>query len=185
MPSLRCREESIDIGEDISSPTPPRAPTARWLRLSDAQLSAIRESIHFDALAASCQDLIPGGNVSPVCQRHAAQGQQQRAALPRSPVAYVRESIHAEGGLLGVTSSIEDQQAIWGEGDGTQRVTESLNLHSSSPSSKLNRASTSSSWDIASPRRAASGSEGGLGATLSIVERIKHLDVHKKQAVAR
>jgi hypothetical protein len=114
--------------------------------------------------------------------------------LLRSPVACVRESIHAEGGLLGLTSSVDEQEAAAGLGGEADCIRESVHLPPPSPpaippaslSPTATRGSLFSCWEVGSPRGcAAAGSEGGLGGTLSIVERIQQLDAQKKQAVAR
>lgn len=110
-----------------------------------------------------------------------------------SPGACVRESIHVEGGVCAAAIACDEQEACRGGEEAGERVRESLDLPSP-PAKTLSRASAYDCWAVESPRKdvgggggggAAAGSDGGLSGTLSIVERIKHLDQQKKQAVAR
>ncbi len=198
LPSSRS-EESSEIGDDATCHT---GTAARWLRLSAADVSAIRESIHLDASSTPPQHLSspPASHrhqprpVHPLSFQRSARGDglqpQQRA---RSPGACVRESIHVEGGVCAAAMACDEKEACWGREEEGEWVRESLNVPSS-PAKTLSHASAYDCWAVESPRKdvgagggggAAVGSEGGLSGTLSIVERIKHLDQQKKQAVAR
>jgi hypothetical protein len=190
-------EASSDIGDDTSCHSPLRssdvaAAAARWLRLSAADVTAIRESIHWEASAAP-QDL----SSSPVRRRHTgcqeyapvdrALGphQAQRAGQPRSPVAFVRESIHVDSVALDAAADCNHKQAPPEEEEGSHSwVRESVHV----PVCSLVAASAAEEggrWGAESPRDAAGGGGGGWGGTMSIVERIQQLDRQKKQAVAR
>ena len=184
-PSSRS-EESSEIGDDATCPT---GTTAHWLRLSAADLSAIRESIHLDASFTPHQHL----SSPPASHRHQLRREHalslQHSA--RGDGACVRESIHVEGGACAAAIACDEKETCWGREEEGEWVRESLNLPSS-PAKTLSRASANDCWSVESPRKdvgggggAAAGSEGGLSGTLSIVERIKLLDQQKKQAVAR
>ncbi len=205
--SLTFSEASSEIGDDSFSHTPVRAShvaaaAAQWLRLSAADLNAIRESIHLEASTAPFQDL----SSSPVSLRNLAlqsnardgHGRRERERLQRSPGACIRESIHPEGGFFEAGIGCDDKAAPWEHEGEAACVRDSVHLPPSSPPTVTSRMSTADCWGVESPRGDATyergvggggslaGTLGGsLAGTLSIVERIQQLDRQKKQAVAR